>query len=691
MRRRRWSRFAAPVVAVGVASTAAGLALQPVSGQAERWSVDARFAVRGHRAPPRDVVVVAVDNATLRRLNVRPPFPRDLQAKVIDNLDRAGARVVAYDFSLELPTADPERDRTLALSLMNARHAVVSVTAPGRDGSIADLAGAVPMSASGVRPGATLLRLDPDGVVRRFPARTAGIEPFPLAAANAFSGRPARVPAGALVDYPGPSRTVAQLSYVDVLAGAFPAALVRGRIVVVGPTAPVLGDGHRVPLDSTMPGPEIHAAAIDTVLRGFPLRMAAPGTNLVATLLAGFAVPVLLAAAALGAFAVRRRRRGAGVPLLSPGGGAAAGAGVASLVAWLAAVQLAFAGGTVIAVVPGLAAIGLASAVSGVMAARATRRERRMLRRAFVADGSVAAQVLAGPARRRTMTSSDIVGGYEIVAPLAHGGMGEVFHARQTRLDRPVALKLIRPEHTGDRRARRRFVAEAHNCARISHPHVVPILDAGEADGVLFIAMQLIDGGDLARSVASLGPLDTAFAVRLIHGVAGALDASHAAGVVHRDVTPANVLVAASTSGHAYLTDFGIAGAMAEGTARGPRVGTPGYLAPERVAGRDGGPPGDVYGLAATFFYCVTGRSPAAGEDPGGRTPAASTFRPGLPPALDAVLAAGLAADPAERPPTATALSRRLAAALGVPLEPDEERAAPAPHDVFPATTTHRG
>jgi CHASE2 domain-containing sensor protein len=238
----------------------------------ERSTIDLRFHVRGGQPPSKDVVIVAFDNQTLRKLDIRPPVPRDIQARVIDRLDLAGAKVIAFDYSLEQPSGNRQADRRIVEALMNARHAVVDVVAPATDGSVAELAGFLPFGDTGVTPGDAILRLDPDGVVRRFPRPPGQLQSFPMAAAEAFTGRMhIAVPSDALIDYRGPAGTVPQLSYINVLTGRFPAAAVRGRIAIIAPTATVLADTHHVPVDSTMSGAEIHANAITTALAGFPV------------------------------------------------------------------------------------------------------------------------------------------------------------------------------------------------------------------------------------------------------------------------------------------------------------------------------------------------------------------------------------------------------------------------------------
>lgn len=669
----------------GAVAGLTALGVRQIDGPAERMSIDVRFAVRGHRTPSHSVAIVAFDNRTLRSLNIRPPVPRDIQARVIDHLDLAGARVIGFDYSLEEPSGSQRQDRAVVVALLNARHAVVSVTAPGPRGDVAALAGFVPFDDISVRPGYTPLQLDPQGVVRQFTRPPKGLETFSVAAAEEFTGdRGVIPPANALIDYPGPTGTFPQLSYVDVFDGHFDRSVVRGRIVIVGPTATVLEDGHRVPVDSTMPGPEIHAAAISTVLDGFPLRLVSDRVAKRTAFGAGFLVPLLLAGLALVSRRIRSARGGGGVLLDPPATLAVCAVGATTFAAWLAVSQLAFNGGTVVEVPPALAAIAASTTAAILVTYLATKRAQRTVRERFAArEPGIVQQVLASGGRRRAVTASDIIAGYTIEDRIAGGGMGEVYRATQTRLGRQVALKVIRAEYALDRDYRRRFVDEAYRAARISHPNIVPVIDAGEADGVLFIAMQYIEGSSLGESLRNVDVLDAPYAVRLVHRVACALDAAHAEELFHRDVKPGNILIPDRSPQHPFLTDFGVAGVAEEAATRVGVEGTMPYLAPERFDGRDSGRAADVYALAAVLYQCLTGRVPFPFATPGevidahrnAHRPGVTVVRTELPSGIDAVIATGMAISPTARHPTATAFTRAAAQALEVEITDDEPTA----------------
>ena len=206
------------------------------------------------------------------------------------------------------------------------------------------------------------------------------------------------------------------------------------------------------------------------------------------------------------------------------------------------------------------------------------------------------------------------VAGYRIEAVAGRGGMGVVYRARQVALDRAVALKLIAPELARDEAFRARFARESRIAASLDHPNVIPVYEAGEDGDRLFIAMRFVDGTDLGRMLASEGALEPALAAELVAQAASALDAAHARGLVHRDVKPANLLVAGEPpSRHVYLTDFGLArrdGSSTALTTTGQWMGTPDYAAPEQIDGYDLDARTDVYALGCVLFAALAGTPP---------------------------------------------------------------------------------
>jgi serine/threonine protein kinase/tetratricopeptide (TPR) repeat protein len=248
--------------------------------------------------------------------------------------------------------------------------------------------------------------------------------------------------------------------------------------------------------------------------------------------------------------------------------------------------------------------------------------------------------------------------GYRIESLIGRGGMSVVYLAEDPRLGRRVALKLLVPELAGDERFRERFLRESRLAASLEHPNVLPIYDAGEVDGLLFIAMRHVEGRDLRSLLQVQGPLPLERALALVGQLAWALDSAHARGLVHRDVTPGNVLVAEGD--HVYLCDFGLSRRVvstASLTETGQLLGTLDYVAPEQIQGEDADGRADVYSLACVLYECLTGKPPFA-RDQGiavlwGHVheppPAPSTARPELPAALDEIMARGLAKARAER------------------------------------------
>jgi serine/threonine protein kinase len=253
--------------------------------------------------------------------------------------------------------------------------------------------------------------------------------------------------------------------------------------------------------------------------------------------------------------------------------------------------------------------------------------------------------------------------GYVIEEQVGAGGMAVVFRARDGVLGRLAALKVLSPALAADQEFRIRFLRESRAVASVEEPHIIPVYGAGEVDGVLYIATKFVSGGDLASVLERAGGgLEPRRAAALIEQVASALDAAHAAGLVHRDVKPGNILVdvAPGRGEHAYLSDFGLSkGAMAASglTATGTFLGTPDYCPPEQIRGLPVDGRADQYSLACMAFALLTGNLPfrrqetmatlfAHMNDP---VPPLSRYRGDLPPGTDAVLARGLAKEPQDR------------------------------------------
>lgn len=255
----------------------------------------------------------------------------------------------------------------------------------------------------------------------------------------------------------------------------------------------------------------------------------------------------------------------------------------------------------------------------------------------------------------------DEVAGYRIEELIARGGMGVVYRATHVGLDRPVALKVIARELVDRPGFRERFLRESRLAARLEHPSVVPIYDSREVDGELLVIMRLVAGGDLRKLIDSEGPLPPARAINLLAQVADALDAAHAAGIVHRDVKPHNILVEGD---RAYLSDFGLAKAVDEsGAASGASVvGTAQYMSPEQWRGDSIGPAADVYSLGCVLYEALTGIPPfQRGEE---------DTEPELPQGVDEAIRQAVAKEPAQRYATAGDLLVAARAAEGSEVRP---------------------
>jgi serine/threonine protein kinase len=298
-------------------------------------------------------------------------------------------------------------------------------------------------------------------------------------------------------------------------------------------------------------------------------------------------------------------------------------------------------------------------------------------------------------------------GRYHLIELLGRGGMGEVWRAHDPATGRVVAVKVLPAHLAQDKTFQERFRREAYAAAALNEPHVIPIHNFGEIDGRLYVDMRLVEGRDL-QAMLEDGPLEPRRAVTIIEQVAAALDAAHHIGLVHRDVKPSNILVAKFD--FAYLIDFGIALVSDQTglTTQGSTLGTWAYMAPERMSGREAGPPADIYALTCVLYECLTGKrvfgvgnlehqvASHLTQPP----PQPSLTRPGVPASFDAVIAKGMAKDPHERFQSTMELAQAARAALSVPdpvttgegattvIRPNVPPAVAYPGGVSPSATT---
>ncbi len=273
-----------------------------------------------------------------------------------------------------------------------------------------------------------------------------------------------------------------------------------------------------------------------------------------------------------------------------------------------------------------------------------------------------------------SLSAGSVVAGHRVEELVARGGMGVVYRVTHVALERERALKLIAPELAADERFRSRFRREWRVAASIDHPHAIPIYDAGETDGLLYIVMQFVPGTDL-RQMCRSGPLAPDLAAVIVDQVGGALDAAHARGLIHRDVKPANILVETRPGEpHAFLTDFGLTknlGSTVQLTDQGGWVGTVDYVAPEQIEGKAVDARTDIYGLGCVAYNALTGEIPFPRDNDVAKIwahlndpPPSLTERvPDVPEALDQVVARAMAKDPEERFPSAGDLGRAMLAA----------------------------
>ncbi len=285
---------------------------------------------------------------------------------------------------------------------------------------------------------------------------------------------------------------------------------------------------------------------------------------------------------------------------------------------------------------------------------------------------------LPGGADGAVLVPGARIAGYLLEEEIGAGGMAVVYRARDERLDRPVALKVLATGLAGDAEFRARFLRESRAAAAVDDPHIIPVYEAGQAGEVLFLAMRYVPGGDVRGVLAREGPLEPGRAAAVIWQVAGALDAAHEAGLVHRDVKPGNMLVDARAGRpeHVYLSDFGLARARSAAalTQAGVFLGTAAYMAPEQIEGGEVDGRADQYALACVAFELLCGVVPFTRDQDMAvlyahlsvPPPALSARRPGLPAAADQVLARGMAKAAADRYSTGREFAEALRGALGL-------------------------
>ncbi len=264
--------------------------------------------------------------------------------------------------------------------------------------------------------------------------------------------------------------------------------------------------------------------------------------------------------------------------------------------------------------------------------------------------------------------------GYEVESVVGAGGIGILYRAIQVRLGRPVALKLVEPEVARDPVVRERLRREARAVASLDHPNVVPLYEAGEEDGTVYIVTRWVEGTELGTLIHRDGPLEPGRAARVAAQIAAALEMAHEGGLVHRDVKPSNVIL--TSEDHVYLTDFGLAkrAETAPGLTRVDRMlGTVDYVAPEQIEGSEPDARSDVYSLGCVLFEMLTGDPPFADQKGGmakmwaqvnAEPPSVRDRRPDVPRALEDVIRRAMAKAPEARP-TAAAFRAAVLAAVG--------------------------
>jgi eukaryotic-like serine/threonine-protein kinase len=264
-----------------------------------------------------------------------------------------------------------------------------------------------------------------------------------------------------------------------------------------------------------------------------------------------------------------------------------------------------------------------------------------------------------------------VAGRYSLDRELGRGGMGIVYLAREVRLDRLVAIKLLPPAHAADSVIRERFVREARMAAQLSHPNIIPIHAVEEAGDFVYFVMAYIDGETLTQRVQKRGPLSAAEGARVLREVAWALAFAHQRGVIHRDIKPDNILLEAG-SGRALVADFGVAALQQDTAPEGVVTGTPEFMSPEQALGEPVDARSDLYSVGATAFYMFSGRFPFEGRTPteviaqhvGQRPPTVASLGRPVPRKLAAIIDRCLSKAPSGRPVNGQVLAEQLSVTL---------------------------
>jgi serine/threonine-protein kinase len=306
------------------------------------------------------------------------------------------------------------------------------------------------------------------------------------------------------------------------------------------------------------------------------------------------------------------------------------------------------------------------------------------------------------PVQLTEFRAGSVLAGYRLEKQVGRGGFAVVFRALDERLGRPVALKILSPAlASSSPEFRRRFIVESRAAAAVDDPHIIPVYEAGEADGVLFIAMRYVAGGDLRQVLEREGALPPDRAADFVSPVASALDAAHAAGLVHRDVKPGNILVDARAGrpDHVYLSDFGIVKGAALGSLTGvgsSNLGTPDYMAPEQISGRPVDGRADQYSLACVTVQLLTGTVPFQRDSLPAviyahlsvPPPSLVTLRPDLPAAVDQVVAKAMAKTEEKRYDSCGDFADALREALGLTSYHRRSSATTPPRPPPPTTSS---
>ncbi len=541
------------------------------------------FRAGGHiEADNTDIVIVAIDESSLTEIKQRWPWERSLYAKAVNNLSKAGAKVIAIDLLFIEPSKDPEQDRVFAGAMRKAGNVVIAAKLErlNQDFSTNEISLSgqrlvlpLPEFRACATSGIVNLELSTGSVVRQFkPYYEHNDQKFPAFSLEtyfrAFDKKPDLPAAESLfIDYLGGPGTFPTVPIYRVIRGKFKPEEFKNKIVFIGATFSDAHDFFATPLtfdDNPSTGVEVQANILATMIKHEYVSMIPLGPQ----------IAVILALAVIGGYLAMFR---------------------SAYYFWAAFITV--------------------STLIISFSVWLIYKHEIFFDVSYPLLSLPLSFFMVNLRMRKPLVLHTKVGPYILHEELGRGGMAVVYRATHPKTKEEVALKQMLAEYASDEDSIGRFLRETEILQQLDHPNIIRIVDAGEVNGCPYYAMELITGTALDRVLKESGRLEPMEVRKICGAVARALALAHQCGVIHRDIKPSNIMV--TNLGVPKLTDFGIAkSANSEHlTQTGMIVGTPSFMAPEICQGMDPSAHSDIYSFGATLYLLVTGRLPFAGKD----------------------------------------------------------------------------